>query len=89
MFILLSGILVHAMKTVSIFFLLQGEDRVSVCILGCLGICSRDQTRLEPRDMPVSASSVLGSMVCLHVNLNKKPGIQSNELLWEAELQTQ
>lgn len=86
MFILLSGILVHAMKTVSTSFPLQGEDRVSVCFLGCLGICSIDQTHLEPRDLPTS--SVLGSMVCIHVNLNKKPGTQSNELLWEAELQT-
>lgn len=31
-------------------------DRVSVCILGCLGTCSEDQTGLEVRDLPARVS---------------------------------
>ena len=39
-------------------------DRVSLCSPGCPGTHSVDQAGLELRDLPASASQVLGSKVC-------------------------
>jgi hypothetical protein len=40
------------------------RDRVSLCSLGCPGIHSIDQAGLELRDLPASASQVLGIKAC-------------------------
>lgn len=39
-------------------------DRISLCIPGCCGTCSIDQTGLELRDLPASASWMLGFKAC-------------------------
>ena len=53
-------------------------DRVSLCSPGCPGSHSVDHAGLELRDMPVSASTVLGLKACVttaqldwHLNLPK------------------
>jgi hypothetical protein len=43
------------------------QDRVSLCIPGCLGTCSVDQAGFELRDSPASASWVLGLKSCATV----------------------
>jgi hypothetical protein len=40
------------------------RDRVSLCSPGCLGTYSVDQAGLELRNLPASASQVLGSRTC-------------------------
>ena len=40
------------------------RDRVSLCIRGCPGSYSVDQAGLELRNLPASASQVLGLKVC-------------------------
>jgi hypothetical protein len=40
------------------------SDRVSLCSLGCPGTHSVDQADLELRNLPASASQVLGLKVC-------------------------
>jgi hypothetical protein len=40
------------------------RDRVSLCSLGCPGIHSVDQAGLKLRNLPASASQVLGLKVC-------------------------
>jgi hypothetical protein len=42
------------------------QDRVSLCSSGCPGTHSVDQAGLELRNLPVSASQVLGSKACCH-----------------------
>jgi hypothetical protein len=44
-------------------YLLVFRDRVSLCSLGCLGTHSGDQAGLELRNLPASASQVLGLKV--------------------------
>jgi hypothetical protein len=46
------------------FFLLVFQDRVSLCSPGCPGTHSIDQAGLELRNLPASASQVLGLKVC-------------------------
>jgi hypothetical protein len=46
------------------FFFLVFRDRVSLCSLGCAGTHSVDQAGLELRNLPASASQVLGLKVC-------------------------
>jgi hypothetical protein len=46
------------------FFLLFFRDRVSLCSLGCPGTHSVDQAGLELRNLPASASQVLGLKAC-------------------------
>jgi hypothetical protein len=46
------------------FFLFCFWDRVSLCIPGCPGIQFVDQAGLELRNLPASASQVLGLKVC-------------------------
>jgi hypothetical protein len=48
----------------SIFFFLVFRDRVSLCSPSCPGTHSVDQAGLELRNLPVSASQVLGLKVC-------------------------
>jgi hypothetical protein len=50
-------------KTGSFFFLVF-QDRVSLCSPGCPGTHSVDQTGLELRNLPVSASQGLGLKAC-------------------------
>jgi hypothetical protein len=45
------------------FFFLVFRDRVSLCNPGCPGTHSVDQARLELRNLPASASQVLGLKV--------------------------
>jgi hypothetical protein len=40
------------------------QDRVSLCSSGCLGTHFVDQTGLKLRNLPVSASQVLGLKAC-------------------------
>jgi hypothetical protein len=46
------------------FFFWFFRDRVSLCSLGCPGTHFVDQTGLELRNLPASASQVLGLKVC-------------------------
>ena len=46
------------------FFFFFSRDRVSLCIPGCPGTHSVDQAGLELRDLPASASQVLGLQAC-------------------------
>ena len=46
------------------FFFLVFGDRVSLCSPGCPGTHSVDQAGLELRNLPASASQVLGLKVC-------------------------
>jgi hypothetical protein len=46
------------------FFKLVFRDRVSLCCLGCSGTHFVDQASLELRDLPASASRVLGLKAC-------------------------
>jgi hypothetical protein len=46
------------------FCVLCFPDRVSLCSPGCPGTHSVDQAGLEPRNLPASASQVLGLKVC-------------------------
>jgi hypothetical protein len=46
------------------FFVFAFRDRVSLCSLGCPGIHSVDQAGLELRNLPASASRVLGLKAC-------------------------
>jgi hypothetical protein len=46
------------------FILFCFRDRVSLCSLGCPGTHSVDQTGLELRNLPASASQVLGLKAC-------------------------
>jgi hypothetical protein len=49
----------------SLFFCLFGfQDRVSLCSPGCPGTHSVDQAGLELRNLPASASRVLGLKAC-------------------------
>jgi hypothetical protein len=45
-------------------FLFLFRDRVSLCSPGCSGTYFVDQAGLELRNLPASASQVLGSMGC-------------------------
>jgi hypothetical protein len=45
-------------------FVLFFQDRVSLCSPGCPGTHSVDQAGLEFRDLPASASQVLGLKAC-------------------------
>jgi hypothetical protein len=47
-----------------IYFLVFFQDRVSLCSPGCSGTHSVDQAGLELRNLPASASQVLGLKVC-------------------------
>jgi hypothetical protein len=47
-----------------LFVCLFFRDRVSLCNPGCPGTHFVDQAGLELRNLPVSASQVLGSKVC-------------------------
>jgi hypothetical protein len=46
------------------FFFLVFRDRVSLCIPGCPGTHFVDQAGLELRNLPASASRVLGLKAC-------------------------
>jgi hypothetical protein len=46
------------------FFFLVFRDRVSLCSPGCPGTHSVDQTGLKLRNLPASASQVLGLKAC-------------------------
>jgi hypothetical protein len=46
------------------FFFLIFQNRVSLCSPGCPGTHSVDQAGLELRNLPASASQVLGLKVC-------------------------
>jgi hypothetical protein len=60
------------------FFFLVFRDRVSLCSPDCPGTQSVDQAGLELRNLPASASRVLGLKVCTtmpgwdHVSKSKK-----------------
>jgi hypothetical protein len=58
------------------FFFLVFWDRVSLCSPGCPGTHSVDQTGLELRNPPASASQVLRLKVCATT-----PGLTRNSLL--------
>jgi hypothetical protein len=47
-----------------LFFFLFFQDRVSLCTPGCPGTHSVDQADLELRNLPASASQVLGLKAC-------------------------
>jgi hypothetical protein len=47
-----------------LFFFFAFQDRVSLCSPGCPGTHSVDQAALELRNLPASASQVLGLKVC-------------------------
>ena len=47
-----------------LFFVLVFQDRVSLYSPGCLGTHSVDQAGLELRNLPTSASQVLGLKAC-------------------------
>jgi hypothetical protein len=47
-----------------IFIFLVFRDRVSLCSPGCPGTHFVDQAGLELRNLPASASQVLGSKAC-------------------------
>jgi hypothetical protein len=49
---------------VLIFFFLVFRDMLSLCSPGCPGTHSVDQAGLKLRDLPASASQVLGLKVC-------------------------
>jgi hypothetical protein len=46
------------------FFFFPPQDRVSLCSPGCPGTHSVDQAGLELRNLPASASQVLGLKAC-------------------------
>jgi hypothetical protein len=46
------------------FYFLVFRDRVSLCSPGCPGTHSVDQAGLELRNLPASASQVLGLKAC-------------------------
>jgi hypothetical protein len=46
------------------FFFLVFQDMVSLCSLGCPGTYSVDHAGLELRNLPASASQVLGLKAC-------------------------
>jgi hypothetical protein len=46
------------------FFFFFSRDRVSLCSPGCPGTHSVDQAGLELRNLPASASQVLGLKAC-------------------------
>jgi hypothetical protein len=47
-----------------VFFFLVSLDRVSLCSPGCPGTHSVDQAGLELRNLPASASRVMGLKAC-------------------------
>jgi hypothetical protein len=51
-------------KSFFLFFFLVFRDRVSLCSPGCPGTHSVDQAGLELRNLPASASQVLGLKAC-------------------------
>jgi hypothetical protein len=53
------------------FFFLVFLDRVSLCSSGCPGTHSVDQSGLELRNLPASASQVLGLKACATTALQK------------------
>jgi hypothetical protein len=54
----------HANRFCFLFFLMVFQDRVSLCSPGCPGAHSVDQAGLELRNLPASASRVLGLKAC-------------------------
>jgi hypothetical protein len=71
------------------FFLLVFWDRVSLCSPGCPGTHFVDQTGLELRNMPASASQVMGlkacattAQQCLEV-FSTTPGLFLPHILWD------
>jgi hypothetical protein len=54
----------HHCPTRFFVFKLINRDRVSLCSPGCPGTCSVDKAGLELRDLPASASCVLGLETC-------------------------
>jgi hypothetical protein len=54
----------QTMFQLDIFFFFVFWDRVSLCSPGCLGTHSVEQAGLELRNLPASASWVLGLKVC-------------------------
>ena len=62
------------------FFFLVFRDRVSLCCPGCPGTHSVDQAGLELRNLPASASQMLGLQVSTKTNYLANPNT------WEAEV---
>ena len=58
-----------------IWFGLVFQDRVSLCCPGCPGPHSVDQADLKLRNLPASASRVLGLKVCATTPGNKKKNL--------------
>jgi hypothetical protein len=58
-------------RTVFFFFFLVLRDRVSLCSPGCPGTRSVDQAGLELRNLPASASQVLGLKACAITQLTQ------------------
>ena len=72
---------------VCVFFFFFFWDRVSLCSSGCPGTHSVEQAALELRNLPASASQVLGSKVCattghlkMSLNCPKKRVTQNQDL---------
>ena len=68
---------IHTMYSVPSCILLLSWDRVSLCNPGCPGTHSVNWAVLEFRDLPASASQVLGLKVCtttaqLHITILKQ-----------------
>jgi hypothetical protein len=59
----LANLLLHERLYFLSLFILVFQDRVSLCSPGCPGTHSVDQAGLELRNMPASASQVLGLKV--------------------------
>jgi hypothetical protein len=55
---------VHSIPVAPLFFFFFPRDRVSLCSPGCPGTHSVDQAGLALRNLPASASQVLGLKVC-------------------------
>jgi hypothetical protein len=69
-----------------VWFGLVFQDRVSLCSLGCPGTHFVDQVGLELRNLPASASRVLGLKVCTTTAWLSLTLLRSIEavLLWDS-----
>jgi hypothetical protein len=83
----------NSQEIIAVLFIFSPRDRVSLCSSGCPGTHCVNQAGLELRNLPASASQVLGLKACattarletavlilwISIQIGLKPNLENNE----------